>query len=556
MFIRTKRTPRSNSISIQLVEAFRENGKIKQRVVRHVGTAETPEKIEELKQLAIALKAELLNEKLCQTKLNDRETSSGQVLGELRSVPDETLLHANSLEESARYILGIHDIYGYVYKQIGFTNPFYNPARRVFAAKILREVVLARIANPKSKRGSVAWLRDKCGIDINLDHVYQMMDKIDDKFCERIQRSAFESTLKLTGEKLQVLFYDATTLYFESFVEDELKCNGYSKDMEFNQAQVLLALYVTEKGLPIGYDLYPGNQYEGHTLIPALKKLKEHYGLAEIIVVADSGLLSKENLKYLDENNFKYIVGARLKSLSPTLQADILNLDSYQLMNNETGLKCALFSCCQGRQLIVNYSPERARKDEYERQKAITKLQKKLKTSKDPKSLVNNYGYKKYLEIEGEVEIKINQEKLEKDAQWDGLHGVITNVSDPNPVFVLSQYHGLWQVEESFRINKTDLKMRPIYHWTPQRIKAYIAIAFMAFVCVRYLEYRVSVQSRKLSPEVIREALLDVQASIIKDNKSGKEFVLPSKINAYAKEIYRVLRIKNIQRMAELKRSD
>jgi transposase len=133
---------------------------------------------------------------------------------------------------------------------------------------------------------------------------------------------------------------------------------------------------------------------------------------------------------------------------------------------------------------------------------------------------------------------------LDTDAQWDGLLGVITNLENINPEHVLDHYHGLWQIEECFRVQKHDLQIRPIYHWTPHRIKAHVALTFMAFVCVKYLEYRLSVQSQKISPEKIRESLMQIHATTIRDKQSDKSFILPSPINPIAKEIYRVMGIK------------
>jgi len=537
---------------VQLVESFRLDGKIKQRVIRHVGTVQTEEKVEELQQMAEAIKIELTHERLSQ-KISTASGNSGRFLGKTSDVSDKLFINAVSLEESQRYILGIHDIYGYVYNHLGFENPFYNPKRREFSAKILRDIVLARIADPVSKRSSVELLSERFGININLDNVYQMMDKIDDSFCDKIQRSALATALNLTRQKLSILFYDATTLYFESFSEDELKQNGYSKDMKFNQPQVLLALFVTEKGLPVGYEVFPGATYEGHTLVTMLERLKQRYQLEKVVLVADRGLLSDDNLKYLEESKFSYIVGARIKNVSERLKYKILDRGNYVVMQDDENQKSAKFECESNRYLIVNYSPERAKKDAYDREKSIEKLKKKLAKSKDPKSLLNNYGYKKYILINGSTSIEINQKKLENDAQWDGLAGVITNIKDITPEQALSHYRGLWQIEESFRIKKHDLKIRPIYHWTPQRVTAHIAINFIAFVCVRYLEYRLAIQSQKLSPAVIRDSLMQVQASLITDNKTGQHFLLPSKINPHAKEIYRILRIKAPQKLMSIK---
>jgi transposase len=553
MFIRKKYSKDKKTAVIQIVENHRVGLSTKQHVLRHIGTACTPEKLIQLQRLAEVVKTQLENE-LSLKQSKRAKPRFAREMGHLRTSSKATLVDVSQLREINRHVLGVHDIYGFLYDQLGFTNVFTRPHQREEAAKILREIVLARIAHPVSKRASVALLEEKFGVSLNLDHVYQMMDKIDDGFCERIQQRALSSTLKLTGEKLRVLFYDATTLYFESFIEDELKQNGYSKDMKFNQPQVLLALFVTEKGLPIGYELFPGSTFEGHTLIPVLEKLKARYQLEEVVFVADRGLLSEENLSLLEKKKFKYIVGARIKNVPKKLQDIILNEENYRSLDikwntnkkqKESPLqRIAVFEEKQGRQLIVHYHSERAKKDTHDRSKAIEKLYKKLSKSKNPKALLNNYGYKKYLEVKGEAKLGINEAKMKESARWDGLLGVITNMTDSAPETLLMYYRGLWQIEESFRINKHDLKMRPIYHWSPHRVKAHIAISFIAFVCVRYLEYILSIRAEKISPEIIRKSLLHVQGSILKDGASGKHFLVTSPLSSEAKRIYKVIGIK------------
>lgn len=269
MYVRTKSSPRSKNISVQIVESQRIEGKIKQKVIRHLGTTQPGDKLDELKKLAHSIIIELEHNAMFQVKSKNQAIKSR--FGELLSIANEVQLNGISIEETKRVIIGIHDIYGYIYDHIGFKNPFSRAKQREVSSKILREIVMARIANPDSKRASVAILAEQFGVDLNLDHVYQMMDKIDDIFCERIQKYALAATLKLTGEKLRILFYDATTLYFESFTEDILKQNGYSKDLKFNQPQVLLALFVTQNGLPVGYELFSGSTFEGHTLVTAYK---------------------------------------------------------------------------------------------------------------------------------------------------------------------------------------------------------------------------------------------------------------------------------------------
>jgi transposase len=149
--------------------------------------------------------------------------------------------------------------------------------------------------------------------------------------------------------------------------------------------------------------------------------------------------------------------------------------------------------------------------------------------------------------------LQVNEEKLDDESAWDGLVGIMTNNLLLTEQQVLEQYCGLWQVEDSFRISKHDLRIRPIYHWTPKRVKAHIAISFIALTCVRYLSHRLKIQYKKISPEQIKTALLAVQASVIKDRITDKKYLLPSAIDIIAKNIYRVLAIPMPQKIVALK---
>ena len=428
-----------------------------------------------------------------------------------------------------------------MYRELGF-DKILKPSRHgISSSNILHNIVMARIANPESKRASVVNLEIDFGINLNLQSVYRMMDKLDETVCEKIQKNAYQEAVDLFGGKIDVIFFDATTLYFESFTEDELKQNGFSKDHKFGQSQVLLTLMVTQQGIPIGYEVFPGSTYEGHTLVPILESIRKKYDIGKVVFVADSGLLNEINLQALENAGFKYIVGARLKKLKSDLQKKIHDLSNYTKYDQQDDtIKLASFNSGEGRTLFVSHSEKRARKDAHDREKAIKKLQKRLKKNKSPKELISNKGNGKFLKIEGKAEVQLDEEKCLQVAIWDGFHGMITNDPEMSAQEALQQYRGLWQVEESFRITKHDLKVRPIYHWTPDRIKAHLAISFIAFTCIRHLEYRVALQYKKMSPECIRGALIRVQSSILIDNKKIK-YVIPSQASQDARKIYQVM---------------
>ncbi len=161
---------------------------------------------------------------------------------------------------------GIREAFGNLYSALGWDRLC--GARRMSANRIIKELVLARLAQPLSKRATVRELEGHGALALNLDLVYRSMDRIDDALIDRIRKRSFEAAETLLAEPVTALFYDTTTLYFESERDDELRAKGYSKDGKPHRVQVLFALLITPDGLPIGYELFPGNTYEGNTLGP------------------------------------------------------------------------------------------------------------------------------------------------------------------------------------------------------------------------------------------------------------------------------------------------
>ncbi len=384
-----------------------------------------------------------------------------------------------------------------------------------------------------------------------------MMDMIDTNRIKKLNKLVLNKTKTLLDDKIDVIYFDATTLYFESFSEDidnpedmdeAIRKNGYSKDGKFNQPQVVLALLVTKHGLPIGYKAFSGNTFDGHTIIPSLKEIEDEFKVDKIIYVADAGMFNKTNLEEFDKNkNMSYIVGAKIKTMSKAIKEQILSSDDFRDINDDMRVKTIDYN---GKKLLISYSKKRAKKDKHEREKAIIKLKKRLENSKSVKSQLSNNGYRKYLQLQSsdtksscDISITLNEDKIKEDEAWDGLKGIITNNTALTDEELIHQYTNLWQVEESFRITKHDLKIRPIYHWKPSRVKAHLAISFMAYALVRYLEYRVRLQYKKMSPQKIRQTLLSVQTSILYDTTTNRKFAFPSKISDDAKKIYKLMEV-------------
>jgi len=577
MFIRVKSTPNSPRKSVQIVHSHRVGSKVKQKIIKHVGVALDDKELSELKSLAVSLKAELesknqlplyspqeiedMASRACDKKAKESMNTDDKINRE-----DYAVNLLDMLEED-RVIKGIHDVYGKLYDEINLKSIIPNSSRHVATSKALKEMVLARVANPDSKSGSVDMLSSKFGVNLNLKTVYRMMDMIDDKQIKKLNKLVLTQTKSLLDDKIDVIYFDATTLYFESFTEDidnpedkdeAIRKNGYSKDGKFNQPQVVLALLVTKQGLPVGYKAFSGDTFDGHTIIPSLKEIEDEFKVDKIVYVADAGMFNKANLEEFDKNkNMTYIVGAKIKTMSKVFKEQILKTDDFTKLNDDTKVKTLDYN---GKKLLVSYSKKRAKKDKHDREKAIAKLKKRLEDSKSVKSQLSNNGYKKYLQLESsdknrscDLSITLNEEKILEDEAWDGLKGIVTNNTALSNEELIHQYSNLWQVEESFRITKHDLKIRPIYHWKPSRVKAHLAISFMAYTLVRYLEYRVRLQYKKLSPEKIRQILLSMQTSILYDTATDKKFAMPSKVSDDAKKIYKLMEVSVTTRPSILK---
>ena len=540
MFVRTVHQS-NGKVSILIVENIREAGKVHQKKLRHVATV-LPEEVERFKEVAEYIKAEM--EHVREPKLFPTKTLAEMVISSRKNVGDDRPLPVNlsKLREEHRIVTGIHDIYGALYDTIGFSQLFKScPVSK----DVMKDIVMARLAKPCSKRSSCELLERDFGITVSLEKIYRMLDKLTEGRIKQIQDKCWNHTRELFTDDIKIMFYDCTTLYFESFTEDELRSFGYSKDHKFNQGQVLLALMVTKEGLPVGYDVFPGNMSEGKTFKQAIEKIKNRYQIKRAIIVADSGLLSKENIDFIVNEQFEYILGARLRTLSDSWQEKILSHTDYKKLkkDNET-LRIVTHQYSKNRSLIVTHSTKRADKDCKDREKAIERLKQKLEKSKNPQSLISNYGYKKFIAVDGEVQVRIDEEKLAKEALWDGLHGIFTNIKEKEMKAeeILTQYHGLWMVEESFRINKHDLRMRPIFHWTANRIRAHIAICFVAFALIRFLQYKIlHLTKENFSAERIREELYRIQESILRDKTNDNRYVVPSKPSQDAVKIYEVM---------------
>ncbi len=465
MFVR-KKPNKSGSISIQVIDKTKGY-----RVVESIGTAHGPEEVSRL----VALGEQFIR----------RQSRQNELFPEDQRDNVTVLDFVRTLENASIRTVGPELIFGRLFDEIGFD---------AIPEPLFRAIVVARLAYPVSKLKTVDYLYRYQGKSVSLDSIYLFLDRLNKRYSKQAQAIAYHYTRKIL-QQISVVFYDVTTLYFEAEDEDDLRKIGFSKDGKFQYPQVMLGLLVGQNGYPIGYDIFEGNTFEGKTLIPVLKGIERKYDFGKPVVVADAAMLSKVNLEALDEAKYPFIVAGRLRNETQEMQSEILKHCSG-LSNGQT----VVIDHQAGRRLIVSFSESRAKKDAYNRDRGLTRLRKRLGAGKLTKEHLNNRGYNRFLKLAGEVKVEIDESQVEQAARWDGLKGYLTN-TELSAEAVIESYGQLWHIEKAFRISKTDLRIRPMFHWRRRRIEAHVLVAFVAYTIYKELERRLQEAGMTISPK-------------------------------------------------------
>lgn len=474
MFIRQKRNS-SGTVSVQIIDTSGSHD----RLIKTIGSSSDPAIIKELLRKA----EDWLSSYTHQQRLSFEY--------------DEDRLFLHSLKQGLHKVLlvGPELILGKLFDEIGFDQ---------IKDDLFRHLVISRLVFPLSKLKTCEYLLRYQNVQISADQVYRYMDKLQAQQKSLLQQISFEHTLNLFDGQISIVFYDVTTLYFEASDEDDLRKTGFSKEGKHQHPQIVLGLLVSLHGYPLAFEFFEGNQFEGHTMLPVLEAFKAQFNLDKLIVVADAGLMSSQNLEQLAEKGYEFIIGARIKNESDIVKKAIL---SHTFSDGQS----IVIPTKKGNRLIVSYASSRARKDAKNRLRGLTKLEKQLSKGKLSKKHINNRGYNKYLRLEGEVNISIDYEKYQADQCWDGLKGYVTN-TQMSKEQVIENYKALWQIERAFRISKTDLRVRPIYHRLPKRIEAHLTIAFCSYKLYKELERQLKVKKTNISTE----KALDLMKTIYK----------------------------------------
>jgi len=433
----------------------------KRVIVRHIGTARSEKEKSDL----IAVAYEFIEKISKQLTLYE-------------NVQPNNILYVKKTEFIGVYYNFLHELLSKLALKIGLDK-----LRNSF----LLDLFIIRMVEPASKLRSIELLDEYFGIKHRRQSFYESAPKwLDLK--EKVERVTVIFAKKHYSFNYDILFYDVTTLYFETFEEDQLRKNGFSKDNKSQQPQILVALMVTKEGFPIAYEVFSGNTFEGHTILPVVRDFIQKNKVKQFTVVADAAMISAENITELAQNEINYIVGARLGNISNQLFAEI-----QKNIIREDGKNVRIKT--NNGFLICSYSSVRYRKDKYEMEKQIEKAKQVVENPSKNKKL-------KFTKLNGQY-FELNQKLIEKTRKLIGIKGYYTNLEEKvaSNQTIIERYHELYRVEQAFRISKHDLQTRPIFHFKEEPIKLHVLICFMALVVSKYVEIQTNVSIKKFIHE-------------------------------------------------------
>lgn len=528
-FLRVEK--KQSGIYLRILESYRdEHGKNKHRILHNLGKIEdyTPAQLKKI-------------------GLKFYELGGGEL----------KYLLGDNLEEIGRYNYGYQQVYGKALEHFRLGELFRRIQKNSRFEFSLQDTVflmlIERLQDPCSKLQNYNHQVEYVNLPkVELHQIYRALDQLA-KHNEVIQQQIFSTGRDLFNNKLDVVFYDVTTFYFESEAEHEgeLRQMGFGKDGKIGSTQVLFSMMIDKEGNPVGYKTYKGDTYEGHTFKTALQDLKDKYLIDKVIVVADRGMLSKSNIEETIEKGYDYIIGERLKNLPKTIQSLLLDKSTYKqewvyIDNKDEKVQVQYTTLTVGdKTIICTYSEKRAKKDKHDRLEKIEKAKKLLKNPSSLKSKSKRY----YIKSDNET-YQLDEDKIKKDEIFDGYIAISTNALI-GATEVLEQYKQLYKIEHSFRTLKSHLEIRPMFHWTDKRIEGHICMCYIAFALQNWVLKKInrgknitSEKALKITEKALREALDKMQISHVKTEED--DFYIRSSKHIHQGQIINYLGIKEL----------
>jgi transposase len=484
MYIRVTKNQRGEAY-YHLVESYREGSKVKQRTLLSLGNVNEGK----LEELAGAISKHLDYVSIFNLA-KTVDVKSTYVYGPLYVL--DSLLKSLGIDAVIAKIRNAHPKLEFDFEASVFTQ------------------LCGRFIKPCSKLAFYDKLLDRMfpgmvNTDIALHHIYRTLDVLADHK-EEIERHLFYQGKDLFTSEIDVVLYDLTTIRFEStrLDLDSYRRFGYSKEMRSDCTQVVLGLLTDTDGIPLSFEVHPGNTFEGKTLDEIVNKIRHKFSVRRFIFVADRGLFSFSNLEYIRSQQGEFIVGLRMGAMKELIQKDFYNLQQYEWINENLAVYETPMG---GDRCIITWSKVRAERDKKTREDILDKIRKKLTVKKTKeKDFITNTNYKKYVRFNEKHSLpELNTEAIEQESRKDGFFGIITNVKTMQKQEVVMHYKQLWKIEDAFGEIKGTLRTRPVFHWTDNRIIGHFVLCFLAYYCEAQITKRLREHKQMLKRKSIKE---------------------------------------------------
>lgn len=403
----------------------------------------------------------------------------------IRSISPQIEFNFNPQSDEILFKRGIKAVSSRLYSAFRYLEEIYAKVGfNKIGSEILKHFVMIRVLEPASKTKSILLLQKYFGISYKKTTIFRELSSLVN-LKEQVQQIAIKYAKNHLRFDFSLVFYDVTTLYFETHTSDDFRKNGFSKDNKLNQPQILIGLVVNDTGFPIYYDIFKGNTFEGKTIIPVITTIRKKYQIKKFTVVADAGMMSKDNLSELESRGVDYVVGARIGNTKLDEVKDIASqLGSIDKKIIKKG------------NILYEYSIKRAKKDKHDNDKQIEKADYYLK---NPSKVMKR---SKFLSNDKLKSFTINHGLIEKNRLLEGIKGYKTNIHNLDNRLLIARYKDLWRVEQSFRIAKSDLEVRPIYHRRKNAIEYHILIVFTALCMARVIEMEKGESIKKVTDDL------------------------------------------------------
>ena len=536
MFVREKRI--GPYTYVYLVETVREDGKIKQRIIRNLGRQEDVERRGDLDRLARSA-ARLAQRSMVISLLDEGATPQLACTHIGPPLLFERLWRDTQCGEVLRELLADR----------GFEFPV---ERAIFLT------VLHRLMVSGSDRACVQWREDyriDGTDDLQLHHLYRAMawlgeelpaaDQVGCTLVARCVKDLVEERLfarrRSLFTDLSVVFMDTTSLYFEGEGGVTLGERGHSKDYRPQLNQMIVGVIIDQEGRPVCSEMWPGNTADVTTLIPVIDRLRSRFGIERVCVVADRGMISADTIAGLEERGLEYILGVRERSSKEVQEVVLADpAPSVPLVIPRRGRPDTELQAKEvrlgDRRYIVCRNLVEAAQAARTREAVVATLRAKLRQG--DKALVGNSVYRRYLKTPDQRHFSIDEDRIAKDARYDGLYVLRTNTQLP-PLEAMLRYRDLLVVEQVFRTEKALLATRPIYHQTDEAIRGHVFCSFLALVLRKHLEERL--QAARIKPEW-RELLADLdRLQEIQAEQDGKRFILRTPVTGVAGKVFQAV---------------